>query len=272
MRRLAAAGAVVCLLLVGLAAASGRGPGWLLIVAAAVAAIVLVPTVAVLLLQAPVTRVRAPRERPELQVPWSMLAIAAVLGLLAWALSSIHIGRPKPITLLNPSTPTPRAAAPRTHGSSGGGIPAGPWIALALGLLVLAVLIGVGVQSWRTRRTTMAVETVPAGPDPLALAVEAALFDLENEADPRRAVIKAYASTESVLREHGLPRRPAEAPLEYLDRVLRDLGAGAAAVDRLTRLFEHAAFSPHDVDPGMRAEAVAAFHGLRARFARQGTP
>ena len=59
-------------------------------------------------------------------------------------------------------------------------------------------------------------------------AIEAALIDLEGEDDPRRAVIKAYARTEAVLRAQGLPRHPAEAPLEYLDRVLRELGGRAA--------------------------------------------
>jgi hypothetical protein len=70
-----------------------------------------------------------------------------------------------------------------------------------------------------------------------------------------------------VLRAHGLPRRPAEAPLEYLDRVLRELGGQAASVDRLTVLFERAAFSRHEVGPEMRDEAVAAFHGLRDNLA-----
>ena len=69
---------------------------------------------------------------------------------------------------------------------------------------------------------------------------------------------------EAVLRAQGLPRHPAEAPLEYLDRVLRELGGQAAAIDRLTTLFEQAAFSKHDVGPDMRDEAVAAFHALRA--------
>ena len=108
--------------------------------------------------------------------------------------------------------------------------------------------------------------------DPLAAAVEAALLDLQSDDDPRRAVIRAYARTETVLQAYGLPRLPWEAPLEYLDRVLRELGARAAAVDRLTLLFERAAFSQHEVGPAMRNEAVAAFHGLRDVLARPQEP
>jgi hypothetical protein len=180
----------------------------------------------------------------------------------------VHLPKPKPLP--KPAAgPLAAQPTPVPQHPSGGGFAAGPWIALALGLLVLAVLVVVALQHRRETRRLAAPETVTAVPDPLALAVEAALLDLENEDDPRRAVIKAYASTEQVLRQHGLARLPSEAPLEYLDRVLRGLGARAGAVDRLTELFEHAAFSAHDVDGGMRAEAVAAFHGLRDTFAAE---
>jgi Domain of unknown function (DUF4129) len=229
---------------------------------------VLLPAVLALLLRSPVTRVKVQRERATIEVPWHMLGVAAVLALLAWALSSVHIAQPKALPKPVRLAPTRPDAVP-DRPSSGSGFPAGPWIALALGLLVLAVLVAVAIQRRNERRRVAVAETVTAPPDPLALAVEAALLDLENEDDPRRAVIKAYASTEQVLREQGLARLPSEAPLEYLDRVLRGLGARAGAVDRLTELFEHAAFSTHDVDGGMRAEAVAAFHDLRDTLAAE---
>jgi hypothetical protein len=82
---------------------------------------------------------------------------------------------------------------------------------------------------------------------------------------PRQAVISAYARMEVALALAGLPRQPAEAPREYLDRVLRGrFHASATAVSRLTDLFEWAKFSPHDVPPGMRDQAVHALRLLRA--------
>ena len=54
-------------------------------------------------------------------------------------------------------------------------------------------------------------------------AVDESLDDLRAEPDPRRAVIAAYARLERVLAAHGLPRKPAEAPLEYLGRMLAEL-------------------------------------------------
>ena len=49
-----------------------------------------------------------------------------------------------------------------------------------------------------------------------------------------------------------------------MTRVLRDLlRASAASVTRLTDLFEWAKFSRHDVDHGMKDEAIAALVAVR---------
>jgi hypothetical protein len=97
----------------------------------------------------------------------------------------------------------------------------------------------------------------------LSALFDETLADLEAERDPRRAVIAAYARMERILGRHGLPRRPAEAPHEYVSRVLEDLISSGSSVRRLTRLFERAKFSPHDVDPQMKEEAIAAVAAVR---------
>jgi Domain of unknown function (DUF4129) len=84
----------------------------------------------------------------------------------------------------------------------------------------------------------------------------ATLDDLRAEQDPRRAVIRAYARMERSLAAAGLPRAPAEAPEEYLTRVLEGLPVSARAAARLTALFAWARFSPHDVRPEMKDEAI----------------
>jgi hypothetical protein len=68
---------------------------------------------------------------------------------------------------------------------------------------------------------------------------------------------------EGALAYEGLARRKAEAPREYLARALPTVGAGARSVERLTALFEEAKFSPHDVDSGMKEEAIDALAALR---------
>src|SRR5579859_811427 len=75
----------------------------------------------------------------------------------------------------------------------------------------------------------------------LSSVLDESLDDLRGELDPRRAVIATYARLERTLAGFGFPRASAEAPREYLGRVLRDLlEASADAVSKLTALFERA--------------------------------
>ncbi len=98
----------------------------------------------------------------------------------------------------------------------------------------------------------------------LSAVLEVSLEDLYAERDPRRAVIATYARMEQTLAGAGLPRFVSETPLEYLGRVLRDLlQTSADAVARLTALFERAKFSPHDIDRGMKLEAIDALVSVR---------
>ena len=99
--------------------------------------------------------------------------------------------------------------------------------------------------------------------DALADVLDDALADLRAERDPRRAIIAAYARMERLLGAYGVPRRPSEAPFEYLARVLVELKASAASVFELTALFERAKFSRHPIDGGMRDEAIAALVAVR---------
>jgi hypothetical protein len=89
------------------------------------------------------------------------------------------------------------------------------------------------------------------------------LEDLHRERDPRRAVIAAYARMERSLSAYGLPRRPWEAPLEYLGRVIAELTGSASAARRLTRLFERAKFSEHSIDAAMKEDAIDAVGAVR---------
>lgn len=89
------------------------------------------------------------------------------------------------------------------------------------------------------------------------------LDDLRAESDPRRAVIAAYARMERALAWFGVPRHVFEAPLEYLARVLAQLHASTESVRRLTDLFERAKFSPHEIGPALKEDAIAALVAVR---------
>jgi hypothetical protein len=133
--------------------------------------------------------------------------------------------------------------------------------AAALGVVVLA---GGGVAAYFVTRPA---RRRPGGKDTLAEALadvlDDALADLRAERDPRRAIIAAYARMERLLAAHGVPRRPSEAPFEYLARVLTELRASSGSVFELTALFERAKFSQHEVDARMKDEAVEALASVR---------
>ena len=105
---------------------------------------------------------------------------------------------------------------------------------------------------------------------PIAVALSDVLAetldDLRNEHDPRRAVIRAYSRMERTMAARGLPRRETEAPLEYLGRILDAVQASSHSIRRLTQLFQRARFSNHEIDAGMKEDAIEALSGLRAEL------
>jgi hypothetical protein len=102
----------------------------------------------------------------------------------------------------------------------------------------------------------------------VAAGVREALAAVALPADPRAAVLAAYARMESALADAGLARRDSEAPREYLARLEGALGTVRAPAVRLTALFERARFSTHPIGEDGRREAVDALGLLRAELER----
>lgn len=169
----------------------------------------------------------------------------------------------------------PRLRPPSPQGAAGGG-DAG---AASSGyepeftvwpVLAVAALAGVAVAGWwlaarGRRREREPLHTTPA--EALADVLAETLDDLRAEHDPRRAVIAAYARMERALAASGLPRDPAEAPEEYLQRILSDVAVTGRAATRLTSLFAWARFSGHDVRPEMKEEAIETLEQVQQELA-----
>lgn len=132
-------------------------------------------------------------------------------------------------------------------------------LAVVLALLLAGAAVLVATRR-RGRPAPLRFGTAPAA---VAAALDASLDDLRADPDLRRAIIAAYARMEAVLGAVGVPRRPAEAPLEYLERALLALDTNHRSVRRLTDLFEWARFSQHEPEPSMRDEAVDALAAVR---------
>jgi hypothetical protein len=137
----------------------------------------------------------------------------------------------------------------------------------------LALVAGTLVVLYATRRTKRARPPWRFDRErPVTLALDESIDDLRSDPDLRRAIIAAYARMERALAVAGLPRRPAEAPFEYLERALGELDTSGAAVERLTSLFEWAKFSQHEPGPEMRDEAIDALVAVRDELARSPEP
>jgi len=133
-------------------------------------------------------------------------------------------------------------------------------VLITLGLILLAV-VAYWYAGRARKRARGELRTGLAAA--VAQAVDESLDDLRAEPDPRRAVIAAYARLEAVLAAHGLPRKPAEAPMEYLGRMLTELSVSDRAARALTDLFERAKFSQHVVGAEMKDEAIGALETVR---------
>ena len=168
----------------------------------------------------------------------------------------------------------PRVRPPaETQGSAGtgGASPSSgyePRFVLWPVLAVAALAVVAALAWWLSARGRRETDTLRATPEEaLADVLAETLDDLRSERDPRKAVIAAYARMERGLAASGLPRAPAEAPEEYVERVLAELALSRRAAERLTTLFAWARFSGHDVRPEMKDEAIETLEQVQGELA-----
>jgi Domain of unknown function (DUF4129) len=273
-RAAAAGGAVIALVL--LASLAGRHPAWstgvgrrpLVSGASGFVVTFFLLLLAGAFLAAYVRLLRQRRARftrADLAVAIALLVALLVATLLAVYLPRFGVDHGRSGHLPGRTLP----GGGRPGGGGGGGVhwPHAGWLT-ALPLLGLMLLAAAAYVLARRRRTPPAPQLAEPVAEAVVSVLDETLDDLENERDPRRAVIAAYARMEDVLAEHGLGRRPAETPYEYLARVLTELRASERSAQRLTDLFEWAKFSTHEVSERMRLDAIGCLTRLRAEVAQ----
>ena len=111
----------------------------------------------------------------------------------------------------------------------------------------------------------------PAGPD-LARAAELGLAEIgDRSRDPREAIIACYAAMERELEKSpGTIPQDSDTPSEVLARAVERHALHADSAAQLVDLFEEARFSPHVMNEGHRADAVAALRLVQREL--QGVP
>lgn len=202
------------------------------------------------------------RQPPPKRPIWPTLLTLSIIAAIAFVLASRAKPRGRSPGARLTGIPSMRGLNGLQQQGAGHGSSVGvDWWAFAAALAVLLIIAGVVVWRIRRRRTAPGrlLELVDR-------ALEQAMEDVIEERDPRQAVIAAWVRLEGALGRAGTPRRQAEAPFEYVTRVLSRLEISPAGVRRLASLFEWARFSPHTVDDAMRQEAIAALGSVRAEL------
>lgn len=164
----------------------------------------------------------------------------------------------QPSTMLSvPNAQNPTAVSMGSRAALPAGSTAG--LLLVAAAVVLAVVALSAIGKGRNDQSDME----PVEEPDFSSVIDDLLAELEHSGDPRAVVIGAYARMEQALGKDGMSRRSTEAPLEFLDRALRQLDVSGHAAKRLTGLFAEARFSPHVIDEGMSAEAIDALREIR---------
>ncbi|HEX9259976.1 MAG TPA: DUF4129 domain-containing protein [Acidimicrobiales bacterium] len=139
------------------------------------------------------------------------------------------------------------------------------WPLGVAGLLLAGAFaaVALGRRGPDARPTREARVMLPPPPAVARQLFDASLEDLREEPDPRAAIIKAYQRLLDGLARHGQGRRPAEAPVEHLERALRALALPPRPLETLVELFVEARFSEHALGDAHKDAAIAAFERAR---------
>lgn len=107
-----------------------------------------------------------------------------------------------------------------------------------------AALAGMAAAVWWSLRRGDPAAARPPEPAPtIGPAIDQAIADLDLGADPRRAILAAYASLERALADGGIPRVANETAVEHLSRALGSLPVDHVELRELGLLYERARFS-----------------------------
>lgn len=160
-------------------------------------------------------------------------------------------------------TPFARGALGAAHGHTAA--PGSFWP--LLGLFAAVALTAGMLTAYRRRRDAALAFRKPApGPAaaPLAEALAAGAQALQEDPDPRTAIIGCYAAMERTLAEAGSPAQAADTPAELLARATEGGLVRSEWAGTLTALFRRARYSSHPMTEADRAVALGALAQVRA--------
>jgi hypothetical protein len=153
------------------------------------------------------------------------------------------------------------------------------WLAtagcLALALLLVGLLVVLVVRDrLARRRPPVPLPLEPGAPDitearrGVRAAVDQGLSDLDDDSDPRRAIIACWVRLEQVAGAAGVERSVSDTPTDLVVRLLEThLVVDAVVLAQLADLYREARYAEHAVDEAMRLRARAALGRLQTDLA-----
>jgi hypothetical protein len=163
-----------------------------------------------------------------------------------------------------PGQQSPTTTTPKDPNKRPGSLNLPKWLGWLLVGLLAAAVIGSLVWGYLKRIKKPATdEDAVVDTDIMAMSVAESVDLAENDPDPRKAIIASYGRLLDGLAAAGTPRRPEEAPEEFLARSLTSLALRREPFQELTRLFALAKFSQHPVTEAHRSQALEALGAVR---------
>lgn len=224
------------------------------------------------------------------RVLWRWVPVVGITALLcavtaAAALTSTQVTKmpqwsppsaaPSPASTL-PPTGTPATRGPDFEFADSAGLPS--WLLVAaVTLAVTLALAVVAAIGWTVVRRSIRVRVRPL-PRPVPVvdpvnaagevraAVQAGIDALDDDGDPRRAVIACWVGLEAAAAKAGTARGSGDTPTELVRRLLATHEVSPEVLEEFAELYRMARYAPHDVDENMRMRARSALTYLHAEL------
>jgi hypothetical protein len=156
-------------------------------------------------------------------------------------------------------------------------------VLMVLAILALLVILGIAVRSAIRKywgpvdrdNADAAVTSMPGdaeAAEQVRMAVTRALDALDDESDPRRAVVACWLQFEAALREQGMTRDAAETATELSGRAVASYPISPDLLRRLNQLFRAARYSSAPVSPEAPVAARDVLEDIRRRLSRVSEP
>lgn len=130
-------------------------------------------------------------------------------------------------------------------------------------LLGAAGIVGIFRYYWAMEEDDSLVDTYQEDLEAMSTIVLASLAELENEPDPRRAIVRCYLEFQRLLLKAGLPVPKHLAPEELLEETLKRFPVPKEPLETLTWLFQRAKFSVEDVNDSDKQMTIRCFREIR---------